>query len=123
VVADDSPGMTAAIRGFLRRFGWDVVAAGDGLSALELVRSVRPPVALIDIGLPKLDGLEVARRIRAEGLGCHLVAMSGYGTDADRDRSLQAGFAVHLVKPIPPPVLSATLEVGLRQPVSGGQET
>lgn len=108
------------MRGFLRRFGWEVTAALDGLAALDLVRSVRPAVALIDIGLPKLDGLEVARRIRAEGLGCHLVAMSGFGTDADRSRSLDAGFAVHLVKPIAPAVLSATLEAGLRHPASSG---
>ncbi|MFL5306912.1 MAG: response regulator [Polyangia bacterium] len=113
MVADDSPGMTAAIRSFLRRFGWEVLAASDGLTALELVRSAQPAVALIDIGLPQLDGLEVARRIRADGLLCHLVAMSGHGTSADRDRSLQAGFAVHLVKPIPPAVLSAALDRGV----------
>ena len=119
MVADDSPGMTAGVAGFLRRFGWEVTAACDGLAALALVRSVRPAVALIDIGLPKMDGLEVARRIRAEGLGCHLVAMSGFGTDADRHRSLDAGFAVHLVKPIAPAVLSAALEVGLGRSPSG----
>ncbi len=118
-MADDSPGMTAALGRFLARFGWEVAAACDGLAALDLVRSLKPAVALIDIGLPKLDGLEVARRIRLEGLGCHLVAMSGFGTEADRNRSLEAGFAIHLVKPIAPAVLSATLEVGLARTMSG----
>jgi DNA-binding response OmpR family regulator len=110
VVADDNLGMTEALRGFLNRCGWEVITADDGLAALELVRRLRPAVALIDIGLPKLDGLEVARRIRVDGVACRLVAMSGFGTAQDRDRSRQAGFDLHLVKPIAPDVLRAALE-------------
>jgi CheY-like chemotaxis protein len=116
VVADDNPGLTSALQVFLGRCGWEVTTAGNGLEALELVRTVRPAAVLIDIRLPKLDGLEVARRIRAEGIACHLVAMSGFGTADDRDRSRQAGFAVHLVKPIPPTVLSAALEAAMADP-------
>jgi CheY-like chemotaxis protein len=110
VVADDNPGMTEALKGFLRRYGWNVLTASDGVAALELVRRDRPAVALIDIGLPKMDGLEVARRIRIDGLACRLVAMSGFGTARDRDLSKQAGFELHLVKPVAPHVLRAALE-------------
>ena len=112
VVADDNREMTAAVGVFLRRCGWNVIAAHDGIAALEAIQQSQAPVALVDICLPKLDGLEVARRVRAAGTACRLVAMSGFGEGGDRDRSLRAGFDVHLVKPIEPAVLQAALEVG-----------
>jgi CheY-like chemotaxis protein len=110
VVADDNREMTTAVSLFLRRCGWNVIAAHDGVAALDAIRQSQAPVALVDIGLPGLDGLEVARRIRAEGSACRLIAISGFGEGRDRDRSLQAGFDVHLVKPIEPAVLQAALE-------------
>lgn len=86
----------------LKLKGFEVLSAGDGVSGLDLVRSEPPHVAIIDIGLPKLDGLEVARRIRSdESLSdVVLIALTGYGQDADRDQAFAAGFNGHLTKPI-----------------------
>ena len=109
VVADDNPSMTMALHTVLRRWGWDVIVAHDGLAAVAAIRSARPTVALIDIGLPKLDGLAVARRIRADDRDARLVALSGFGGTLDRDRSRQAGFDLHLVKPVEPELLRAAL--------------
>ena len=71
-------------------------------AALELARTWKPEIILLDIGMPRMDGLEVARRIRQD-LGLTdvvLVALTGYGQDRDRRRSREAGFNIHLVKPI-----------------------
>jgi CheY-like chemotaxis protein len=111
VVADDNPSMTGALKVILEIWGWDVVVASDGVAAVNAVREARPAVAVIDIGLPRLDGLEVARLLRAQGAAPPLmVALSGYGEERDRRRSRQAGFDAHLVKPIDPEVLRTTLE-------------
>ncbi|HXJ23399.1 MAG TPA: response regulator [Polyangia bacterium] len=110
VVADDNREMTMAVRLLLSRFGWNVIAAYDGVTALDAIRTSGAAVALVDIGLPKLDGLEVAKQIRADGSACRLVAMSGFGEARDRDLALGAGFDLHLVKPIEPAVLRAALE-------------
>jgi CheY-like chemotaxis protein len=82
--------------------GHRVVEAEDGATALQLVRDERPDVALIDLGLPGLDGFEVARRIRSMigRDGIFLVALTGYGADEDRLRTEEAGFDVHFVKPV-----------------------
>ena len=89
--------------------------AHDGYSALEAVRKFRPEIVLLDIGLPGMSGYEVARRIRerARGKAPLLVAMTGYGQEADRRKAREAGFDHHLVKPID---LDALLELlaGLR---------
>ena len=69
VVADDNPAMTAALKVVLQIWGWDVLVAHDGMTAVEAIRASRPALALIDIGLPDLDGLEVARVLRAAGRG------------------------------------------------------
>jgi DNA-binding response OmpR family regulator len=111
VVADDNPSMTGALKVILEIWGWEVVVAHDGMGAVTAIREARPDVALIDIGLPRLDGLEVARLVRAEGVAPRLlVALSGYGEERDRRRSRHAGFDTHLVKPIEPEVLRSTLE-------------
>jgi|SRR5436190_17522967 len=110
VVADDNPSMTTALRLVLQIWGWEVIAAHDGMEALTLVRELRPAVALIDIGLPRLDGLEVARLLRAgHATPRLLVALSGYGEEHDRVRSLEAGFHRHLVKPIEPDILRGVM--------------
>lgn len=110
VVADDNPSMTGALKVVLEIWGWEVIVAHDGMAAVTAVRETHPTAALIDIGLPKLDGLEVARLLRAEGAAPGLmVALSGYGEEGDRRRSRQAGFDTHLVKPIDPEVLRTTL--------------
>jgi signal transduction histidine kinase/CheY-like chemotaxis protein len=85
----------------LRRLGHQVEAEEDGARGAQRIIEARPDVALIDIGLPSLDGYEVARRVRAAlGSGIVLVALTGYGQREDRDASLQAGFDAHLPKPI-----------------------
>ncbi|MGZ3460338.1 MAG: response regulator, partial [Archangium sp.] len=79
-----------------------VRVAHDGLRALEIAREFAPEIALVDIGLPVIDGHEVGRRLRLlPGLkGVKLVAVSGYGQEADQTQSKRAGFDAHLVKPI-----------------------
>src|SRR5262245_15568984 len=110
VVADDNPSMTRALQVVLELWGWDVSIAHDGWTAIEAIRATRPAVALIDIGLPELSGLEVARFLRAEGAAPPLmVALSGYGEEQDRRRSQEAGFDRHLVKPVDPEILRALL--------------
>jgi CheY-like chemotaxis protein len=81
--------------------GHEVFQAEDGPSAVAMFTSVQPDVAVIDIGLPEIDGYEVARRIRASdaGAGALLIALTGYGFPEDRERSRAAGFNRHLVKP------------------------
>jgi DNA-binding response OmpR family regulator len=110
VVAEDNPSMAMALQLLLKLWGWDVHVVSDGVAAVGAIRDVRPTVALIDLGLPKLDGLEVARQINSEETRRPLlVALSGYGEDHDLRRSLEAGFDQHLVKPVDPAVLRATL--------------
>jgi CheY-like chemotaxis protein len=83
--------------------GHSVRTAGDGVAGLQAALTQRPDAALVDIGLPLMDGYEVARHIReAEKSGGHmlLIAVTGYGLPEDRERALQAGFDAHLVKPV-----------------------
>jgi DNA-binding response OmpR family regulator len=84
----------------LRTQGFDVETAHDGESALDLVRSSRPDGVLLDIGLPRMNGFEVAQTLRSEGYTGKLIAVSGYGQADDRRRSQAAGFDHHLVKPV-----------------------
>jgi CheY-like chemotaxis protein len=81
----------------------------DGATALARVQRESPKVCLLDIGLPDMDGFELARRIRAQPAMAQavLIALTGYGRDEDRQRSLDAGFNLHRVKPIDPDELSA----------------
>ena len=85
----------------VKAVGYDVQAAHDGPTALQTVLDYQPHVVLLDIGLPKLNGYEVAQRIRNEPLVSNvvLVALTGYGREEDRLHSLEAGFDHHLVKP------------------------
>ncbi|WP_165225019.1 hybrid sensor histidine kinase/response regulator [Aquisphaera insulae] len=82
--------------------GHDVRVAHDGPTALDIARDFRPEIAILDIGMPVMDGLELARRFRADAnLGrTRLLALSGWGQEQDRERSHQAGFDRHLVKPV-----------------------
>jgi CheY-like chemotaxis protein len=86
----------------LTRGGFDCQAVGDGLAAIDLIKDFHPYAAIIDVGLPGIDGFEVARRLRADAAlnDVTLIAVTGYGQKADRDTALTAGFDAHLVKPI-----------------------
>ena len=85
--------------------------AYDGLEAVEAAAAFNPEVVLLDIGLPKLNGYEVARRIREQpwGKDMVLVAVTGWGQDEDRRRSQEAGFNAHMVKPVEPAALQQLL--------------
>jgi CheY-like chemotaxis protein len=87
------------------------MARPDGLAALGLLDEVTPDVAILDVGLPGMDGLEVARRIRANPRhgGVRLIALTGYGQASDRRATRRAGFDYHLVKPVQPSELLAVL--------------
>ena len=101
VVVDDNHGLAMILARLLEKLGnHKVFTAHDGLSALDTIRQHRPEIVFLDIGLPLMDGYEVAQRLRAEGFHrLLLVAMTGYGQDEDRQRSMDAGFDVHMVKP------------------------
>jgi CheY-like chemotaxis protein len=105
---DDSREMLAALLGYA---GHTVYQSADGPAGVEAALRERPDVALVDIGLPGFDGLEVARRIRASDVGRRmlLVALTGYGSPSDRHLALEAGFDEHLVKPVETNQLYQTL--------------
>jgi len=102
LVADDNADAVASLSELLRLCGHEVFSAGDGRAALEAAERHRPDVVLLDIGMPLLDGYEVARGIRAQPWGREmlLLALTGWGQDADRHRSAAAGFDLHMVKPL-----------------------
>jgi two-component system CheB/CheR fusion protein len=102
VVIEDNPDTRRMLQLVLRREGYHVAAASDGEEGLSLVRSFRPAIALVDIGLPRIDGCEVARQIRSDPQlrNTLLVAVTGYGQSSDRELILAAGFDENLVKPV-----------------------
>jgi signal transduction histidine kinase len=102
LLADDNADALESLATVLRLRGHEVFSACNGAIALEAACRHVPEVALLDIGMPLLDGYEVARRIRAQewGKAMTLVALTGWGQDADRRRSREAGFDTHLVKPL-----------------------
>jgi signal transduction histidine kinase len=111
VVVEDNTDSRQMFVELLEAAGHEVYWAEDGRPALDLLRRIQADVAFIDIGLPGLDGYEVARRLRAEpgGRKTMLVAVTGYGQAEDRERALAAGFDAHLVKPVDPAALEAVL--------------
>jgi len=100
LVVDDNVDAAESIAEVLQLLRNDVRVAHDGIEALRLARESTPDLALLDIGLPVIDGYELARRLRSEHPAVRLVAVSGYGQDSDREAALHAGFSRHLVKPV-----------------------
>ncbi|HYD56068.1 MAG TPA: ATP-binding protein, partial [Burkholderiales bacterium] len=101
LVIDDNRDAATTLALMLSQLGHTVRVAHDGPSALDEAQRFEADVALVDIGLPVMDGYELGRRLRALGNGnLRLVALTGYGQDSDRRRSSEAGFASHLVKPV-----------------------
>ncbi|HEX3758242.1 MAG TPA: response regulator [Kofleriaceae bacterium] len=112
LVVDDNSDAAEMLAALLETLGYEVAVATDGAAGVEVARQFAPHVALLDIGLPIMDGYEVARRLRQLDT-CRdtlLVAISGYGQPNDRERSRQAGFAHHLVKPVELATLTSLLE-------------
>lgn len=112
LIVEDNQDAGEMYRLLVELAGHEAMLAENGKAGLELLKSARPDIALVDIGLPGLDGYEVARRFRAEpgGDGVVLVALTGYSAAADRDRARQAGFDIHLIKPVDPQALKLLLD-------------
>ena len=111
LVADDNVDSATSLAMLLRLMGNEVHTAHDGLQAVEVALELQPDLALLDIGMPKLNGYETCQRIRAQSGGRKvlLVALTGWGQDEDIRRSHLAGFDRHLVKPVEPAALEKLL--------------
>ncbi len=114
VIVEDSRDGREMLRYMLEHAGHEVHEAADGPGGVDTILKVVPDVALVDLGLPALDGYEVARRVRADhaGRAVRLVALTGYGLPDDLKRSKRAGFDAHLVKPVDPVKLAAAIRGG-----------
>ena len=112
LVVDDNVDAAETLSRLLRLSAHEVRVAHDGLAGLAAAREMNPDVVLLDIGLPKLDGLEVARslRARADGPRPLLVAITGFGQEEDRARTTAAGFDHHLTKPVDPKLLQTLMQ-------------
>lgn len=111
VVVEDNEDARTLMSFLLEHHGFEVEVAGDGLEGVELLLSFRPEIALVDIGLPGMNGYEVARTVRENlGTAIFLIALTGYGQAEDQARALEAGFDKHLTKPIEPKTLYKILD-------------
>ena len=111
LIVDDDPDSAHSLAMLLKRDGHETRTAHDGLEALEAAATFRPDTILMDIGLPKLNGYDAARKIRAQrwGESIVLIAFTGWGQDEDRQKSREAGFSAHMVKPVELPALTKVL--------------
>ena len=109
LVVDDNRDAATTMAMLLKLAGHETAVAHNGADALAMLEDVAPDVALLDIGLPEMDGFELARAIRAVRDDVLLIAVSGYGQPEDRVRSHEAGFDEHFVKPVNPEQLLATI--------------
>jgi signal transduction histidine kinase/ActR/RegA family two-component response regulator len=118
LIVEDNDDAREMLRELVRLLGHEVHEATDGASGIAAALRLRPDLTLVDIGLPGVDGYEVARRIRSDprGIALRLVAVTGYGRREDRERALAGGYNEHLVKPVEPARLAALL----REPACGG---
>jgi PAS domain S-box-containing protein len=112
LIADDNQDAAASLGMLLHVMGHETRLAHDGLEALEAAEVFRPDIVLLDIGMPQLNGYETARRLRARPWAAStvLIALTGWGQEADRRRARDAGFHHHVVKPLDPDVLAEMLE-------------
>jgi CheY-like chemotaxis protein len=123
LVVDDNTDAAELLADILREHGHETSIAHDGPTALTKALVFRPDVALLDIGLPVMDGYELARRFRdlPELKRVQLLAVTGYGQQEDKERSRAAGFYEHLVKPIDFSRLRALIDHGVEQPGQPGR--
>lgn len=124
LIIEDNRDAQAALQCLLELWGHEVLVADDGATGCESAIAVRPDIALVDLGLPRMDGYEVAKRVRAQ-LGPAsplLIALTGYGAPEQRSQALAAGFDLHIVKPVEPEQLAALLtEYAATPPTSARQ--
>jgi CheY-like chemotaxis protein len=112
LVVEDDEDSALLLAETLGDHGFAVEVAHDGASALEKAAEFKPDIGVLDVGLPDMDGYQLAGKLRAlEGLPANLrlIALTGYGGDEERKRSKAAGFDVHLVKPVLPDTLAAAI--------------
>jgi len=112
LVVDDNVDAAESLADILRELGYELATAHDGPSALIIAKNFHPNVCLLDIGLPVMDGYELAQHLRESGdlaSGARIIAITGYGQDADRQRATEAGFHAHLVKPVSLDSLARTI--------------
>jgi len=112
LIADDNVDVAASLQMLLEIQGHEVLAAHDGMDAIEKAGKADIDIALLDIGMPRMNGIEAARRLRgmATASNALLVAITGWGQDDDRERTRAAGFDYHLVKPVDPLRLAEILQ-------------
>ncbi len=112
MVIDDNKDAAESMSMLFELWGHDVICAYDGRTALETAAKYRPHAVFLDIGLPGMDGYEIAERLRElpESTRTVLVAITGYGQDEDRRRSREAGIDHHLVKPVAPDTLHKLID-------------
>ena len=112
LVVDDNRDLAESLAMILRLWGHDVAVAYDGAEAMAAAMARPPEVVFLDIGLPHIDGFEVAQRMRANPRlrQARIVAITGYGRDEDQRRSREAGIDLHLTKPVDPIVLKPLLD-------------
>jgi CheY-like chemotaxis protein len=112
LVVDDNHDAAESLRMLLDHVGYEVRSVEDGQQALATLDGFAPDLAILDIGLPGMDGYELARRLKADPRvpGLRLVALTGYGREPDRAKALAAEFDEHLVKPVEPERLFAAVE-------------
>jgi CheY-like chemotaxis protein len=111
LIADDNRDSADSLAMYLTIKGHDTNTVYDGEQAVAAAEAIRPDVVLLDIGMPKLDGYEVCRRIREQpwGRGTLIVALTGWGQKQDEGRTAAAGFDRHMVKPVEPAALTSLL--------------
>ena len=110
LIVEDNVDQAQTLRVFLSMKGHQLEIAATGPAALEVARRFRPDVVLLDLGLPGLDGFEVARQLRQEyGEAIRIIAVSAYASENDRRQSLEAGCELHLVKPADPRFIESLL--------------
>jgi CheY-like chemotaxis protein len=114
LIADDNRDAADSLAMLLEMEGHEVTVVHDGRQALTSIEKLAPDIALLDIGMPELDGYEVARRVRlrSAGRGLTLIAVTGWGQEADRVRAIEAGFNMHFTKPVEPERLIDLLRAG-----------
>jgi CheY-like chemotaxis protein len=111
LVVDDNHDSALSLAMMLSIMGHETRTAHDGESAVHAAETFLPEVVLLDIGLPKLNGYEVAQRLREQpwGQAMYLIAVTGWGQEEDRQRSTEVGLNVHMVKPVEPAALEKLL--------------
>lgn len=112
LVADDSRTILSMVSSRLERSGYEVVTAANGEEALQLTEERRPSLAILDVEMPKLDGYEVTRRLRANQLtaAIPIILLTGRDSDAERAAGLEAGATDYITKPFSPQELEARVE-------------